>query len=47
MAQKPLSPCNDDVPVEVVAVLPEQADSNPTLEEQLGLGVPWLPSLEM
>ena len=36
-----------DVPVDVVvAVLLDQAD-NPPLEEQLGVGVPWLASLEM
>ena len=38
MAQKPLSPCDDDVPVDVVAALPDQGDSSPPLEEQLGVG---------
>ena len=47
MGKKPLAPCDDDVNVDVVAVFPDQADSNPPLEEQLGVGVPWLPSLEM
>ena len=47
LAQKPLAPCDDDVPVEVVAVLPNQADGDPPLEEQLGAGVPEFASLDM
>ena len=31
-----------DVPVDGVAVVVDQADGNPLLEEQLGLGIPGL-----
>ena len=41
-----MAPGDDDVPVDVVAVLPDQADGNPPLEEQLGAGS-WFPSREM
>ena len=35
MAQKPLAPCDNDVPVDVVAVLPDRAVGNSPLEKQL------------
>ena len=47
MAQKPLAPCDDDVLVDVVAGLPDLADGDPPLEEQLDAGVSEFTSLKM
>ena len=42
LSSKPLALHSDDIPVDIVAVLPDQADSDPPLVEQLGTCIPGL-----